>query len=121
MTEQAFDRFDQGDSERAWLDRLEPGDEVIVQDHGRDCLASVYQRLPSGALQVSWCGNTHEFNFDGRLRTTGTYTATYLVEPTSYRKDMIEKHELAQYLADQQWHELPIDTLRQVAALLQNT
>jgi hypothetical protein len=120
MTEQAFEIFDQGDSDRAWLDRLEPGDEVIVQEHGRDCLAMVYKRLPSGGFQVSWGGGTHEFNFDGRLRTSGTYTATYLVEPTPYRKDMIEKHDLAQYLANQQWHRLAIGTLRQIATLLQN-
>jgi hypothetical protein len=120
MTERAIDSLGLGDHDRAWLDRLEPGDEVIVQENGRDCLALVHQRLPSGVFRVSWDGGTHEFNFDGRLRTSGTYTATYLVEPTPYRKDMIEKQELAHYLANQQWHHVPIGMLRQIADLLQN-
>jgi hypothetical protein len=54
------------------------------------------------------------------LRTPGTYSATYLVEPTPYRKGEIEKHSLAQELAEQQWYTLPLETLRQIAALLRN-
>src|SRR5215211_4562230 len=109
MTERALhESVEPGDTGPTWLDRLGPGDEVIVQDDGRDCLASVEQRLPSGGMLVTWDGGTREFNFDGRLQTPGTYTATYLVEPTLYRKDMIEKQHLARYLAEQQWHHVPL-------------
>jgi hypothetical protein len=120
MTERAFQEHEApGEIERAWLERLAPGDEVIVQEHGRDSLAAVEQRLPSGRILVTWDGATREFNADGRLRTSGTYTSTFLAEPTPYRKGMIEKQHLARYLAEQQWHHVPLDTLRQIAALLQ--
>jgi hypothetical protein len=120
MTERAF--HEQGvpsDIERTWLARLAPGDQVIVQEHGRDRLGSVEQRLPSGRLLVTWEGGTQEFGFDGRLRTSGTYTGIFLVEPTAYRKSMIEKQQLARYLAEQEWLQMPLDTLRQIAALVQ--
>src|SRR5829696_6961160 len=120
MTERAFHEHGApSDIERTWLVRLAPGDQVIVQEHGRDRLGAVEQRLPSGRILVTWEGGTHEFNFDGRLRTSGTYTAIFLVEPTAYRKSMIEKQHLARYLAEQQWHHLPLDTLRHIAALVQ--
>jgi len=120
MTERAFyEREAPNEIERTWLYRLEPGDQVIVQEHGRDRLGAVKQRLPSGRLLVTWEGGTHEFNFDSRLRTSGTYTAIFLVEPTPYRKGMLEKQQLARYLAEQQWHRMPLDTLRQIAALVQ--
>jgi hypothetical protein len=119
MTERALrEAIEPEETERAWLARLAPGDEVIVQENGSDRLASVHQRLPTGGVLVAWDGGTREFDFDGRLRTTGTYTSTYLVEPTPYRKGMIEKQQLARYLAEQQWHHLPIDKLRQIAALV---
>jgi hypothetical protein len=119
MTERAWHASEASrESERSWLDRLKPGDQVIVQEHGRDYLSSVDERLPSGGLLVSWGGSTREFNFDGRLHTSGTYTSTCLVEATPYRKDMIEKQHLARHLAEQQWHRLPLDTLRQIAALI---
>jgi hypothetical protein len=121
MTErEMYEREAPSEIERTWLDRLAPGDQVIVQEHGRDSLAWVDQRLPSGRILVAWDGSTHEFNFDGRLHTSGTYTATFLVEPTPYRKGMIEKQYLARYLAEQQWHQVPLDTLRQIVALLQS-
>jgi len=121
MIERAFhEREALSDTEGAWLERLVSGDQVIVQEHGRDRLASVEQRLPSGRILVSCDGGTREFNFDGRLRTLGTYTATFLVEPTPYRKGMLEKQQLARYLAEQQWHLVPLDTLRQIATLLQS-
>jgi hypothetical protein len=119
MTERArYDNEDLRDNDRSWLERLEPGDQVIVQEHGRDYLSSVDARLPSGRLLVSWGGGTREFNLAGRLHTSGTYSSTCLVEPTPYRKDMIEKQHLARYLAEQQWHQLPLDPLRQIAALI---
>ena len=68
---------------------------------------------------VTWDGGTREFNFDGRLRTWGTYTSTYLVEPTPSRRGMLEKQCLVRLLAEQQWHQLTLDTLRQIAALVQ--
>ena len=121
MTERALsEREAPNEIEPTWLDQLVPGDQVIVQEHGRDRLASVEQRLPSGRILVAWDGGTGEFNLDGRLRTSGTYTATFLVEPTIYRKGMLEKQQLAQYLAEQQWQDLPLDTLRQIAALLES-
>jgi hypothetical protein len=103
---------------RSWLDHLEPGDQVIVQENGRNYLSSVERRLPSRRLLVSWCGRTREFEPDGRLHTSGSYASTRLVEPTLYRKDMIEKQQLVRYMAEQQWHWLPLDTLRQIAALI---
>lgn len=122
MTERAWlDREQPSNTGRTWLDRLAPGDEVIVQEHGRDSIASVYQRLPSGRILVTWDGCSREFDFDGRLRTSGTYTATLLVEPTPYRKDMIEKQHLARDLAEQQWHHMPLDKLRQIAKILRSS
>ena len=119
MTERALhQREAPNEIEPTWLDRLAPGDQVIVQEHGRDRLASVEQRLPSGRILVAWDGGTGEFNLDGRLRTSGTYTATFLVEPTIYRKGMLEKQHLARYLAEQQWHQLPLEKLRQIVELL---
>jgi hypothetical protein len=32
---------------------------------------------------------------------------------------MIEKQHLARYLAEQEWLQMPLDTLRQIAALVQ--
>lgn len=121
MTERAFyERGAPSDRERSWLERLEPGDQVIVQEHGRDRLGTLEQRLPSGRLLVTWEGGTHEFNFAGRLRTSGTYTAIFLVEPTPYRKGMLEKQQLASYLAEQEWLRMPLETLRQLVALVQD-
>lgn len=121
MTERAFhEREALGEIDRTWLERLEPGNQVIVQEHSRDILASVAQRLPSGRLLVTWDGGTREFNFDGRLRTSGAYSSTCLVEPTPYRKGQIEKQQLARYLAEQQWLRIPLDTLREIAGLLQS-
>ena len=120
MTERAFHESETpNEFEQPWLQCLGPGDEVIVQEHGRDTQAWVAQRLQSGRLLVTWNGNTCEFNADGRLRTSGTYTSTFLVEPTAYRRGMLEKQYLARYLAAQQWHHVPLDTLRQIAALVQ--
>ena len=120
MTERAFHEHGApSDIERTWLACLAPGDQVIVQEHGRARLGAVEQRLPSGRLLVTWEGGTHECNFDGRLRTSGTYTPIFLVEPTAYRKSIIEKQQLARYLAEQEWLQMPLDTLRQIAALVQ--
>jgi len=121
MTEQALlDSEQPSDTEQSWLARLEPGDEVIIQENGHDIVAAVSQRLPSGKILVNWAGDTREFNFDGRLCTSGTYSSTYLVQPTQYRKAMIEKQELARYLAQQSWHQLPLDILRQIAAFVKS-
>jgi hypothetical protein len=120
MTERALLHSEQpSDMDPSWLACLKPGDEVIVQENGHDIVAAVYQRLPSGKIVVGWADDTREFNFDGRLCTSGTYSSTFLVEPTAYRKAMIEKQDLARYLAQQPWHQLPVDTLRQIAALVQ--
>jgi len=121
MTEQAFHKREaRSEIKQTWLDHLAPGDQVIVQEHGHDILASLEQRLPSGRLLVSWNGDSREFNLDGRLRTSGTYTSTFLVEPTAYRKSLIEKQRLVRYLAEQQWQDVSLDTLQQIAALLRS-
>jgi hypothetical protein len=121
MTERAWHESEEPpDTERAWLERLAPGDQVIVHESGRDTLASVDRRLPSGGMLVSCDGDMREFNFDGRLHTSGTYSPTYLVEPTPDRKGAIERQHLARYLAEQQWHTVPLDTLRRIAELVRN-
>jgi len=104
---------------KAWLDSLTTGDEVIVTSRYGDSLTTVAKRTPTGRIVVNYGGSTKDFNPNGSERSSGdSYHRSYLAYPTRARKEKIEHGHLAARLGAVNWRKQPIDKLRKIIALL---
>ena len=107
-------------SRQAWLDSLQPGDEVAVTYHRRTPeIKQIARRTPSGRLTIEYGTYKREFNPDGSERGSGDYyVRRHLAQVTQAIRDEVEKRAICDRLFAYKWANEPLDTLRKIAAIL---
>ena len=108
-------------SDNEWLASLKAGDKVIVTNGREDTVSKVIRRTPSGRIHIErlYGDGEWEFNPNGRERgSTDSYFSNYLTQPTPERVARIQARSLSRRLDRVNWSAFPLDTLRQVAALV---
>ena len=97
-----------------WLANLKVGDRVIVA--GVEDYVTTVDRLTKTLIILK---NKTRFNKDGH--PPGSWSRTYLEEPTEERVNVIRQANLAWMLHQYDWKKLPLETLRKVRELMQNS
>ena len=99
-----------------WLSKLKAGDEVIVDcGLGVRFITRVASRTPSGRIRLA---NGREFHPGGRLRGGNSWEFDSLREPTPEALEAIRLSKIRKRLSRVRWDRVPVETVRQVAALL---
>lgn len=100
---------------KQWLEKLQPGDTVIVDGHWTCRIAKIDRMTKTQFIMESGSRFRRK---DGWQVGGSTYSRCYLREPTEERLNEIKHQTLAKDLSNVKWKELDLLTLQNVWGLL---